>query len=78
MSTRSDPAEPAAPVVVRVEPASPVANAGLALGDRVIAIDGVAIVSQADMVARLGAAGERVTLDVDRRGRILQLETTER
>ena len=78
MSTRSDPAEPAAPVVVRVEPASPVANAGLALGDRVIAIDGVAIVSQADMVARLGAAGERITLDVDRRGRILQLETTER
>jgi predicted metalloprotease with PDZ domain len=55
-----------------------VANAGLALGDRVIAIDGVAIVSQADMVARLGAAGERITLDVDRRGRILQLETTER
>lgn len=78
MSTRSDPAEPMAPVVVRVEPESPVAKAGLALGDRIIAIDGEAIVNQGDMVARLAAAGGRVALDVDRRGRILQLEATDR
>jgi len=73
MSTRGDSAEPAAPVVVRVEPGSPVAAAGLALGDRVMAIDGVAILDQADMVSRLGSAGDRVVLDVDRRGRIVQL-----
>jgi predicted metalloprotease with PDZ domain len=63
---------------VRVEPESPVAKAGLALGDRIIAIDGEAIVNQGDMVARLAAAGGRVALDVDRRGRILQLEATDR
>jgi len=73
MSTRGDTAEPAGPVVVRVEPGSPVAVAGLALGDRVIAIDGVAILNQADMVSRLGSADDQIVIDVDRRGRIVQL-----
>ncbi|NDC62468.1 MAG: M20/M25/M40 family metallo-hydrolase [Planctomycetia bacterium] len=73
MSTRGDPAEPSGPVVVRVEPNSPVATAGLALGDRIVAIDGRSVADQADMVSRLAAAGESVVVDVDRRGRIVQL-----
>jgi len=52
------------------------ARAGVALGDRLIAIDGVAIENQADMLARLAAAGDRVVIDVDRKGRIVRLEPT--
>jgi predicted metalloprotease with PDZ domain len=76
MGTRSDPGEPTAPVVVRVTAGSPMARAGVALGDRLIAIDGVAIENQADMLARLAAAGDRVVIDVDRKGRIVRLEPT--
>ena len=32
--------------------------------------------SQADMLAKLAAAGDRVTLDVDRKGRVVRLEPT--
>ena len=74
MGTRSDPGEPHAPVVVRITPSLPMARAGLALGDRVIAIDGAALESQADMLARLQAAGDRVIVDVERKGRIVRLE----
>jgi predicted metalloprotease with PDZ domain len=44
------------------------------LGDRVIAIDGMEIASQADMLAKLAAAEDRVTLEVDRKGRVVRLE----
>jgi S1-C subfamily serine protease len=57
-------------VVVRVVPGSPAAAGGLLLGDRIVAIDGGPITNQADMLARLAAAGPRVVLDVERRGRI--------
>ncbi len=73
MGTRQDPGETASPVVVRITPGSPVAKAGLLVGDRVLAIDSVALVDQADMVAQLAAADDHVTLDIDRKGRTLQL-----
>ena len=74
MGTRSDPGEPTAPVVVRVAPGSPMARAGVILGDRLVAIDGATIESQPDMLAKLAAAGDRVTIDVDRKGRMVRLE----
>jgi Zn-dependent M28 family amino/carboxypeptidase len=74
MGTRSDPGEPTAPVVVRVTPGSPMARAGVILGDRLVAIDGATIESQPDMLAKLAAAGDRVTIDVDRKGRMVRLE----
>jgi predicted metalloprotease with PDZ domain len=61
-------------VIVRISAGSPAARAGLALGDRIAAIDGKDLISQADMVARLAAAGNRVAVDVDRKGRIVRLE----
>ena len=76
IGTRADAGEPMNPVVVRITAGSPAAQAGLALGDRVAAIDGTDILSQADMVARLAAAGNRVAVDVDRKGRFVRLEMT--
>jgi len=73
MGTRQDPGETASPVVVRITPSSPVEKAGLLVGDRVLAIDSVALVDQAEMVARLVSAGDHVTLDIDRKGRTLRL-----
>ena len=73
IGTRADPAEPSAPVIVRITSGSPAAQARLALGDRVVAIDGVAVTSQEDMVSRLAAAGNQVTVDVDRKGRLVQV-----
>lgn len=72
IGSRPDPGEPTAPVVVRVSPGSPAAAGGLQPGDRLIAIDGAAISSQEEMLARLRAAGPTVTLDVDRRGTLMQ------
>lgn len=69
ISTREDGADPTAPLIVRVVPGSPAATAGLRLGDRIVAIDGVPLTNQADMLARLAAAGGRVVLDLERRGR---------
>jgi PDZ domain-containing secreted protein len=43
------------------------------MGDRVLAVDGTAVRDQADMVTRLAAAGNRVALDVDRRGRVTRI-----
>jgi hypothetical protein len=74
IGTRADAGEPLNPIVVRITPESPAALAGLALGDRVVAIDGGDVLSQADMAARLAAAGDCVALDVDRKGRIMRLE----
>jgi C-terminal processing protease CtpA/Prc len=42
-------------------------------GDRIVAIDGTPVADQADMVGRLGAAGDQVVIDADRRGRFVQV-----
>ena len=73
IGTREDPNEPTAPVIVRITADSPAARAGIALGDRVITIDGQSIGNQADMVAKLAAAGDRVALEVDRKGRLVPI-----
>jgi hypothetical protein len=73
IGTREDACEPAAPVVVRVAPDSPAAAAGLLPGDRLLAVDAAPVTNQADMVARLQAAGPRVVVDVERRGRFTQV-----
>jgi hypothetical protein len=74
IGTRADPGEPGNPVIVRITAASPAAQAGVMLGDRVIAIDGTAVTNQADMVARLAAAGSSVAIDVDRKGKVVRLD----
>ena len=73
IGTRADPGEPANPVIVRITAGSPAAQAGMMLGDRVIAIDGVSVTDQAEMVKRLAAAGNHVVFDVDRKGRVVRL-----
>jgi hypothetical protein len=74
IGTRGDAAEPQSPVVVRVAADSPAARGGLIVGDRIVLIDGEELVDQNDMVRRLGTAGRKVTIVVDRRGRLVQLE----
>ena len=73
IGTRADSGEPANPVIVRITHGSPAAQGGLMMGDRVLAVDGTAVADQADMVTRLAAAGNRVELDVDRRGRVTRI-----
>jgi hypothetical protein len=73
IGTRRDPGEPSMPVVVRVWGGSPAATGGLRSGDRILTIDGDRIASQDDMIARLGAAGDRVGIDVERRGRVVRV-----
>ena len=73
IGTREDTCEVAAPVVVRVAPGSPAATAGLLPGDRILAVDAAPVANQADMVARLQAAGQQVVIDVERRGRFTQV-----
>jgi hypothetical protein len=77
IGTRHDPGEPTSPVIVRVTPDSPAARGGLVPGDRLVAIDGVAVAGQDDMVHRLATAPGRVLLDVDRRGRFTQVTLDE-
>ena len=73
IGTRADSGEPMNPVIVRIAAGSPAAQAGMMLGDRVIAIDGTVVTNQADMVARLAAAGSSVAIDVDRKGKVVRL-----
>ena len=73
MSTRSDAGDPSAPVVVRVVPDSPLERAGLRCGDRIIAIDGEPFATQATMLQRMASAGDALTLQIDRAGRILDV-----
>lgn len=75
--SRSDPADPALPLVLDVAPGSPADRAGLKPGDRLVAIDGSLITDQAWMVQQLGAAGSECLLEVDRRGRIMPLRLGE-
>jgi hypothetical protein len=72
IGTRADSGEPMNPVIVRITAGSPAAQAGMMLGDRVIAIDGTVVTNQADMVARLAAAGDSVAIDVDRKGKVMR------
>ena len=74
IGTRSDAGDPTAPVVVRVTTGSPANTAGLLVGDRITAIDGGSVAGQEDMIARLAAAGDRVSVDVDRKGRMIRVE----
>lgn len=74
MSTRRDPGDPSAPVVVRVVPGTPLATAGLLLGDRIVAIDGVSVSDHEEMIRRMESAGESMTLSVERRGRLVDLQ----
>jgi S1-C subfamily serine protease len=76
IGSRLDPGEPTGPVIVRVSPGSPAAAGGLEPGDRLVAVDGAAIASQEDMLARLRAAGNTVTLEVDRRGSLVHMTLT--
>jgi predicted metalloprotease with PDZ domain len=49
------------------------AKGGVMLGDRIVAIDGLPLTDQPDMLAKLAAAGDHVEIDVDRKGRRLRL-----
>lgn len=73
IGTREDHGDKTAPIVVRVAAGSPAQAGGLMAGDRIVAVDGSPVADQADMVARLGAAGDQVVIDADRRGRFMQL-----
>lgn len=73
IGTRGDACEPEAPIVVRVTTGSPMAKGGVMLGDRVVAIDGMPLADQPDMLAKLAAAGDHIEIDVDRKGRRLRL-----
>ena len=74
MSTRADVGDPQAPAVVRVVPDSPLDRAGLRCGDRILAIDGEPIGNQEKMLRRMAAAGDSLTLEVDRAGRRISLD----
>jgi len=76
IGTRGDSCESEAPIVVRVTANSPMARAGVLLGDRIVAIDGMPLADQPDMLAKLSAAGHHIEIDVDRKGRRLRLGVT--
>lgn len=80
IGTRSDPCEPAAPIVVRVSPDTPAHFAGLRLGDRIMAIDAEPLVDQDDLIRRLGSLPRpaTITLDVERDGKMIRLDCRER
>ena len=52
------------------------AEAGLVIGDRILAVDGQSVTSQQQMLATLAAAEQSVRLDVDRKGRIVTLQAS--
>lgn len=70
--------EDAGVLVARVEEESPAAEAGLAVGDVVTAIDGEPVGTSFDLRRRVRAfeAGQRTTLEVVRGGRVLALTVT--
>jgi hypothetical protein len=71
--SREDPCQPAPPIVVDVAPDSPAAAAGLRPGDRLLAVDGRRSAAQAGMVELLRAAGDRCRVEIERRGRLLEV-----
>jgi len=70
--------EDAGVLVARVEPDSPAAAGGLAVGDVITAIDGERVAGGVDLRRRVRAMdeGERATLEVIRGGRVLALTVT--
>jgi len=66
--SRSDPCEPASPIVVDVVRGSPADRSGLRAGDRIVAVAGECFADQTAMIARLQQAHEDCELTVDRRG----------
>ena len=76
LGTRGDAGDPTAPVVVRVTPNTPAAHGGVAVGDRLVAINAEPIRDQADMVRQLSHAPATVTVTIDRQGRLLSLQLT--
>jgi len=86
VSWREDDAEPSAVYLTRVLPYSPAARAGLALYDRIYAVEGERFVDGAELLARIGALLEAkpdsLQLEVETAGRVrtvmvdLRLPTT--
>jgi Zn-dependent M28 family amino/carboxypeptidase len=75
--SRSDPAEPTLPIVIKVVQDSPAARAGLKAGDRLSAVAGTHNADQAAMIQALAAAGPECRIEVDRRGILEQLQLQE-
>jgi uncharacterized metal-binding protein len=71
--TRVDPCDPEAPIVVDVARDSPAAVAELRQGDRIVAVDGRRCEDQAEMVGLLQAATDTCRVEVERRGRLVEL-----
>jgi S1-C subfamily serine protease len=65
-------------LVGRVEPGSPAAEAGLAQGDVIVALDGAEVATLVDLLAELRAAapGDQVALTVVRQGEEQEFEVT--
>jgi hypothetical protein len=77
IGTRSDAGDPAVPIVVRVSRDLPAGASGLQPGDRIISVDSVLLENQQHMIRRMGAAGSTSVLDIERRGRLLQVTLRE-
>jgi len=60
-------------VVGSVRPSSPEERAGLARGDRIVAVDGNAVDNHLDLLARLPVDGRTVALTVERDGKTKEL-----
>ncbi|MCT8998455.1 RIP metalloprotease RseP [Chelativorans intermedius] len=65
------------PMVAEVRPGSPAQEAGIEPGDRFVSVDGVPVETFAD-VQRLisGRAGDRLTIVVERDGRLIETQAT--
>jgi hypothetical protein len=78
LAWREDPGDPRAVLVTRVLPASAAARSGLAVLDRIRAIDGESIVSQDALLERIRAAieghADSLVLQIERKGRVSQLQ----
>jgi hypothetical protein len=72
--SRSDPCEPACPIVVDVARGSPADLAGLRAGDRIVAVAGERCADQAAMVARLKGEQTACELTLDRQGVLTNVE----
>jgi hypothetical protein len=72
--SRTDPADPALPLVLDIAAGSPAERGGLEPGDRLLAIDGEPITDQAGMVQRLASVDRECTLEVERRGLVVLIQ----
>lgn len=76
LGTRQDEADPTAPVVVRVSPETPAARGGIKLGDRILAVDHRPFADQNEMVQFLASAPDRVSITIERSGKLLEMILT--